>query len=195
MGVFPLFLETPMWSYRSYGWDGLEYEGKRNKHCITMCSIKMKPFKIHADFQVQRLVEAMFFRKIWGKHHVTGWNEARSEVSMSCSWFHSSISILISLARHIRCYLVTWNNELSIWSCERWFILQYSTKINKSELRKTWSHDMIIYHHITLTQMARKPEGYVPSIKHCILVSYLNGMICLGFQNTIWQYIYSLQDH
>lgn len=44
---------------------------------------------------------------------------------------------------------------------------------------------MIIYHHITLTQMARKPEGYVPSIKHCILVSYLNGMICLGFQNAI----------
>jgi len=33
--------------------------------------------------------------------------------------------------------------------------------------------------------MARKPEGYVPSIKHCILVSYLNGMICLGFQNAI----------
>lgn len=25
-------------------------------------------FQKHADFQVQRLVEAMLFRKIWGKH-------------------------------------------------------------------------------------------------------------------------------
>ena len=110
----------------------------------------MKPFKIHADFLSSKACWSNVVSENLGKAHVTGWNEAWSEFSMSCSWFHSSISILIGVARHIKCYLVTWNNELSIWSCERWFILQYSTKINKSELKKnmiTWLYIIISHSH------------------------------------------------